>query len=175
MTKQTTLINNILECAEACSKDAAELKEECKALYAEVKDFIAYEKLDLDDYLYGVKLMLKDEVELTFNTDTETFFHDKDTKVRIMETSLLGIHHYSYRDDFVEDYVDYIKDGINELCEQYDHDCIEFEDDLNGAGELLYYSLLKTALTVAKERMAKWDGIDHTVDDDEDECEECAE
>lgn len=165
--KETTIINNIRECAEACSKDAAELKKECKALYEEVKDFIDSEKLDLDDYLYGVKLTLKDESELTFNTDTETAYHDKDTKVRIMETSILGIHHYSYREDFVDDCVDYIKDGITELCEQYDHDCIEFEDELNDAGELLYYSLLKTALTVAKERMAKWDGIDHTVDDDE--------
>lgn len=173
---ETTIITNIRECAEACSKDAAELKKECKALYEEVKDFIAYKKLDLDNYLYGVKLALKDGVELTFSTDTETFFNDKDTEVRIMETDLLGIPDYSYRDDFVEDYIDYIKDGIETLCEQYDHDCFEFEDELGGAGENLYYSLLKTALTVAKERMAKWDGIDHTIEnDDEDECEKCAE
>jgi hypothetical protein len=165
--KETYIINNIRECAEACSEDAAELKKECKALYEEVKDFIDYEKLDLDDYLYGVKLTLKDEAELTFTTDTETAYHDKDTKVRIMETGILGIHHYSYRDDFVEDYVDYIKDGINELCEQYDHDCIEFEDELNAAGELLYYSLLKTALIVVKERMAKWEDEDDCEDDDE--------
>lgn len=170
---ETTIINNIRNCADACSKDAAELKKECKALYEEVKDFIAYEKLDLDDFLYGVKITLKDESELTFNTDTETFFHDKDTEVRVLETSLLGIPHYAYRDDFVENYVDYIDDGITELCEQYDHDGLYYADELNDAGELLYYSLLKTALTVAKERMAKWDGIDHTVDDDEDE--ECAE
>ena len=163
--KETTIIRNIRNCAEACSKDSAKLKKECKALYDEVKDFIDYESLDLDDYLYGVKLTLKDEAELTFTTDTETAYYDKDTKVRIMETSLLGIHHYSYRDDFVDDCVDYIKDGINELCEQYDHDAYEFYDELNDAGELLYYSLLKTALTVVKEHMAEWD------DEDEDDCE----
>lgn len=170
--KETTIIRNIRNCAKACSKDAAELKKECKAMYEEVKDFIDYESLDLDDYLYGVELTLKDEAELTFNTDTQTAYNDKDTKVRIMVTSILGIHHYSYRDDFVEDYVDYIKDGINELCEQYDHDWIEFEDEINDAGALLYYSLLKTALTVAKERMAEWD---EDEDECEDECEECAE
>ena len=179
MTTSKTIINNIHKCAKACSKDAADLKKECKALYEEVKDFISDETLDLDDYLYGVKLTLKDEAELTFTTDTETAFHDRDTKVRIMETNVLtnflGIHDYSYRDDFVEDYIDYIKDGIETLCER-GHDCLDYEDDLNDAGENLYYSLLKTALTVAKERMAKWDGIDHTIDDDdEDECEECAE
>ena len=170
--KETTIIRNIRNCAKACSKDAAELKKECKALYEEVKDFIDYESLDLDDYLCGVKLALKDEVELTFDTDTQAAYNDKDTKVRIIETNLLGLHHYSYRDDFVDDCVDYIKDGINELYEQYDHDWIEFEDELNDAGELLYYSLLKTALTVAKERMTEWD-----EDEDEDECEdeECAE
>lgn len=166
---ETILINNIRECAKDCSKDASELKKECKALYEEVKDFIDYESLDLDDYLCGVELTLKDEAELTFTTDTETAFKDKDTKVRIMETSLLGIHHYSYRDDFVDDCVDYIKDGINELCEQYDHDAYEFYDELNDAGELLYYSLLKTALTVVKEHKSRWD------DEDEDEAEECAE
>lgn len=166
---ETILINNIRECAKDCSKDASELKKECKALYEEVKDFIDYESLDLDDYLRGVELTLKDEAELTFTTDTETFFKDKDTKVRIMETSLLGIPHYSYRDDFVDDCVDCIKDGINELCEQYDHDAYEFDDELNDAGELLYYSLLKTALTVVKEHKSRWD------DEDEDECEECAE
>lgn len=166
---ETILINNIRECAKDCSKDASELKKECKALYEEVKDFIDYESLDLDDYLRGVELTLKDEAELTFTTDTETFFEDKDTKVCIMETSLLGIPHYSYRDDFVDDYVDYIKDGINELCEQYDHDAYEFEDELNDAGELLYYSLLKTALTVVKEHKSRWD------DEDEAEAEYVAE
>ena len=165
--KETTIIRNIRDCAKECSKDAAELKKECKALYDEVKDFIDGESLDLNDYLYGVKLTLKDEAELTFCADAETAYCDKDTKVRIIETNILGLHHYSYRDDFVDDCVDYIKDGINELCEQYDHDWIEFEDELNDAGELLYYSLLKTALTVAKEHMAEW------VEDDEDE--ECAE
>ena len=159
--KETTIINNIRECAKDCSKDAAELKKECKALYEEVKDFI-------EDELYnpigGVNLTLKDESELTFNIDVETAYLDRDTKVRIMETSILGIPHYAYRDDFVEDYVDCINDDINELCERYDHDCTEFEDELDDAGGLLYYSLLKTALTVAKERMAEWD-----------EDEECAE
>ena len=170
--KETTIIRNIRNCAKACSKDAAELKKECKALYGEVKDFIDYESLDLDDYLYGVELTLKDEAELTFDIDAQTAYNDKDTKVRIIETNILGLHHYSYRDDFVDDCVDYIKDGINELCEQYDHDWVEFEDELNDAGELLYYSLLKTALTVAKERMAEWD---EDEDECEDECEECAE
>ena len=164
MTKsETIIINNIRDCAKECSKEAAELKGECKALYEEVKDFIDYESLDLDDYLYGVELTLKDGAELTFTTDTETAYYDKDTKVRIMVTSLLGIPHYSYRDDFVDDCVDYIKDGINVLCERYDHDAYEFYDELNDAGELLYYSLLKTALTVAKEHKSIWD------DEDEDE------
>ena len=168
MTKsETIIINNIRDCAKECSKEASELKKECKALYEEVKDFIDYERLDLDDYLYGVELTLKDGAELTFTTDTETFYYNKDTKVRIMVTSLLGIPHYSYRDDFVDDRVDSIKDGINDLCEQYDHDADEFYDELNDAGELLYYSLLKTALTVAKEHKSIWD--------DEDEDEECAE
>ena len=36
MTTSKTLINNIHKCAKACSKDAAELKKECKALYEEV-------------------------------------------------------------------------------------------------------------------------------------------
>ena len=110
---------------------------------------------------------MKDGAELTFTTDTETCYYDKDTKVRIMVTSLLGIPHNSYRDDFVDDCVDYIKDGINDLCEQYDHDAYDFYDELNDAGELLYYSLLKTALTVAKEHKSIWD--------DEDEDEDCAE
>ena len=162
--KEKAIIRNIRDCAKECSKDAAELKKECKALYDEVKDFIDYESLDLDDYLCGVKLTLKDEAELTFTTDTETGYCYKDTKVRIMVTSILGIHHYFYRDDFVDDCVDYIKDGINELCEQYDHDAYEFEDELNDAGELLYYSLLKTALTVAKEHKSRWD-----EDEDEDD------
>ena len=164
---ETIIINNIRDCAKECSKEASELKKECKALYEEVKDFIDYESLDLDDYLRGVELTLKDGAELTFTTDTETFYYDKDTKVRIMVTSFLGIPHYSYRDDFVDDRVDYIKDGINDLCEQYDHDAYEFDDELNDAGELLHYSLLKTALTVAKEHKSIWD--------DEDEDEECAE
>ena len=172
MTTSKTLINNIHKSAKACSKDAAELKKECKALYEEVKDFIAYKKLDLDDYLDGVKITLKDGAELTFTTDTETGFHDRDTKVRIVEptllTSVLGIYDYSYRDDFVEDYIDYIKERVETLCER-GHDSIAYEDDLNDAGELLYYSLLKTALTVAKERMAKWDSVDEEDEDEDDE------
>lgn len=155
--KETAIINNLRENAANCSAAAAELKEECKALYEEVKDFIEDENLDLDDYLYGVELTLKDGAELTFNTDTETFFHNRDTEVRVWATS------YTYRDDFVEDYVGYASDRIDELCEKYGHDGAGFVDELNDAGELLYYSLLKTALTVAKERMAEW------TDEDEDE------
>ena len=177
------LINRMHNCAKACSEDAAVVIKECKELYEEVKDFIV-DAGDFDSFSdwYGVELTLKDGAELTFDTDIESFYERGDSDVCITETDEDGHVHQTHRDDFVDDCTGYITGLWDDVGKAYKEDDIFFDwsspvyvDDVNDAGELYFYSLLKTALTVAKERMAKWDGIDHTVDDDEADDEAVAE
>lgn len=158
------IIADICEKAKGFAEDAKCVKEECEKLYDEVKDFIADYDGDLWDSDDEYAFHLKDGCTLSYNTAMTFFYHDGDEVVEISDEE--GCK--SYRDDFVEKYTDDLFEQWNEIEAECDLD-----DEINDAGELYCYSLLKTALTVAKERMAKWDGIDHT--DDDDECVECAE
>lgn len=165
------IIKDMREKASYYAEKAKDVKKDCEALYEEVKDFISsvegtlWEN-DCDD----PTIYLKDNYDIRFVTDTENYYEDGDTEVTVRDEDGDDVE---YRDDFVDKHTHAMIEQWNDL--EGDYDCDAFGDEVNDAGDLYFFSLIKTALTVAKERMAEWDGIDHTVDDDDCEDEAVAE
>lgn len=167
------LEKSIVDTASWCREKAEMIEKECDALWDEIYDFVVEGGYDMNDGANRdpFDLTLKDGKRIWFNTNTAHFFEDGDQIVFVMDSDVEHPerHRYrgsdEYRDDFVEDHTRAMWDDIQSIHREHDFDA--FDDELNDAGDLYYITMVKTALTVAKEHMAKWDGIDHTVDDDE--------